>query len=262
MDEIARYSLQRWKALAHVNAPFTRPALQLDRTSARQRLDPERRLGDLTGKRVLCLAGGGGQQSACFGLLGAQVTVFDLSEEQLERDCEVAAHYQFDIATEQGDMRDLSRFEPASFDLVWQPYSLNFVPDVRVVFRQVARLLPREGRYCLQCANPFAHGLTETDWNGEGYSLKALYLDGAEIIGRDPSWVVSHDPSQGQIPPPREYRHSLSTIVNGLIEQSFVLYYLSDTSDVHPDVNAEPGSWDHLVAYAPPWLTFWTVYRP
>ncbi|MFL5664220.1 MAG: SAM-dependent methyltransferase, partial [Ktedonobacteraceae bacterium] len=79
MDEIAQYNTQRWKSLTHVNALFTRPALQLDVTSARQQIDPEGRLGDLTGKRVLCLASGGGQQSAIFGLLGAQVTVFDLS---------------------------------------------------------------------------------------------------------------------------------------------------------------------------------------
>jgi 2-polyprenyl-3-methyl-5-hydroxy-6-metoxy-1,4-benzoquinol methylase len=262
MDEIAHYKTQRWKALNNVNALFTRPTLQLDGGSARQRIDPEGRLGDLVGKRVLCLAGGGGQQSAIFGLLGAQVTVLDLSEEQLQRDREVADHYHLVITTEQGDMRDLSRFEEASFDLVWHPYSLNFVPDVQMVFRQVARLLPRDGRYCLQCANPFSHGLAETDWNGKGYILKYPYIDGAEIISRDPAWVSSQDPSQGQIPPPREYRHTLSTVVNGLIKQGFIIQHLSDTSDMHPNVSADPGTWNHMLAYAPPWLAFWTIYRP
>jgi ubiquinone/menaquinone biosynthesis C-methylase UbiE len=148
------------------------------------------------------LAGGGGQQSAIFGLLGAQVTVFDLSEEQLQRDREVADHYHLVITTEQGDMRDLSRFEEASFDLVWHPYSINFVPDVQMVFRQVARLLPRDGRYYLQCTNPFSHGLAETDWNEKGYTLKYPYIDGTEIISRDPTWVSSHGPSQEPIPRP------------------------------------------------------------
>jgi SAM-dependent methyltransferase len=262
MDEIARYNQQRWKALHHSNALFTRPAFQLDAPSARQRIDPEGRLGDLTGKRVLCLASGGGQQSAIFGLLGAQVTVFDLSEEQRQRDGEAAAYYQLVITTEQGDMRDLSRFEDASFDVIWHPYSINFVPDVQLVFRQVARLLPRDGLYCLHCTNPFTHGLAETDWNGEGYTLKYPYLDGAEIIGRDPTWITSPQASQEPIPPPREYRHTLSTVVNGLIAQGFVVQHLSDTQDMAPDLSAEPGTWDHLVAYAPPWLTLWTIYRP
>mgnify|MGYP007034349507 FL=1 len=26
---------------------------------------------------------------------------------------------------------------------------------------------------------------------------------------------------------------------------------------MHPDLNAEPGSWDHFVAFAPPWLSIW-----
>jgi len=259
MDEIAAYNIQRWSALNRVNALFTRPALQLDLPAARQYIDPENRLGDLSGQRVLCLAGGGGKQSACFGLLGAQVTVFDLSEEQLQHDREVAEHYHLTITTEQGDMRDLSRFADTSFDLVYQPYSINFVPDVRLVFRQVVRLLPRDGHYYLQCANPFAHGFAGSDWNGQGYTLRAPYIDGAEIINHDPVWVSS---SRESLPPSREYRHTLSTVLNGLTEQGFVLEHMSDNLSMYPDVSAEPGSWNHLVAYAPPWLAFWTVYRP
>src|SRR3990172_3901526 len=41
-------------------------------------------LADVKGKDVLCLASGGGQQSAVFGLLGANVTVLDISSGQLE----------------------------------------------------------------------------------------------------------------------------------------------------------------------------------
>ena len=28
------------------------------------------------------------------------------------------------------------------------------------------------------------------------------------------------------------------------------------------DPAAEPGTWEHLKAVAPPWLTFWAIYRP
>ena len=41
------------------------------------------------------------------------------------------------IETVQGDMRDLSCLQEAAFDIVWHPYSINFIPDVQVVFRQV-----------------------------------------------------------------------------------------------------------------------------
>src|SRR5437879_3824494 len=149
MDEIAQYNIKRWKALAEANALFTRPFFDLTAAEAAERLDPEGRLDDLAGKNVLCLAGGGGRQSAMFALLGAQVTVLDLSQEQLQRDREVARHYSFPIETVQGDMRDLSCFQEAAFDIVWHPYSINFIPDVQVVFRQVARILRRDGLYYL-----------------------------------------------------------------------------------------------------------------
>jgi len=66
MDRSTAYNLKRWKALADANALFTRPALNLNSASARDKIDPEGRLGDVAGKDVLCLASGGGQQSAAF----------------------------------------------------------------------------------------------------------------------------------------------------------------------------------------------------
>src|SRR3989442_9947184 len=111
MDEIAKYNMERWRALVEADALFTRPVLNLNTVSARDSLDPEGTLGNLAGKDVLCLACGGGQQSAAFALLGANVTVFDLSEAQLQRDAEAATHYGINIKVVQGDMRDLSCFE-------------------------------------------------------------------------------------------------------------------------------------------------------
>lgn len=267
MDEIARYNEKRWQALAEANALFTRPALRLDLSTARERIDPDGRLGKLAAKRVLCLAGGGGQQSAAFALLGAQVTVLDLSEPQLQRDREVAAHYNVTIETLQGDMRDLSYFGEATFDIVYHPYSLNFVPDARIVFRQVARVLRKNGLYHFNCANPFYCGLSEKDWNGIGYTLKHRYVDESETTYEDQDWVYERRDSGGSqssspIPKPREYRHTLSTLMNGLIEQGFVLLYLSDSMDLAPDPDAEPGTWNHFISIAPPWLAFWLEYRP
>ena len=126
MDEIARYNRERWKALVDANALFTRPALNLDPAAAREKLDPEGRLESIAGKDVLCLACGGGQQSAAFALLGARVMVFDLSEDQLRRDQEAAAHYGVGIQIRQGEMCYLSFFEGVAYDLVFLILSLGF----------------------------------------------------------------------------------------------------------------------------------------
>ena len=111
MDDLTKYNIARWKALVEADALFTRPALSLDPGSARRMLDPEGRLGDVASKDVLCLACGGGRQSIAFALLDANVTVFDLSDAQLNRDREAAAHFNVEIEIVRGDMQDLSHFE-------------------------------------------------------------------------------------------------------------------------------------------------------
>ena len=262
MDNVAKYNIERWQSLAEVNAIFTRPRLDLDEDSARNYIDPQGILGDAAGKDVLCLAGGGGQQSAAFALLGANVTVIDISEAQLQRDAIAAAHFNLKIERFQGDMRDLSRFGENSFDIVYHPYSLNFVPDARAVFREVARVIRPEGIYHFMCANPFFFGLGAKDWNGDGYTLKLPYVNGAKVTYNDESWVYGGENPDKPIRECKEYRHTLGTLVNGLIEQDFLILSVSEQNLGSPDVEAEPGTSDHFTSVAPPWLLFWTAYRP
>jgi SAM-dependent methyltransferase len=261
MDELARYNKERWEDLARADIAFSRPALGLDVASARRMLDPRGLLGGVEGKSVLCLAGGGGQQSAAFGILGADVTVLDLSETQLERDREAAAHYGLSVQTVQGDMRDLSRFAGGAFDVVWHPHSIKFVPDVRAVFREVARVLRPGGLYQVDCPNPFVAGVDERDWNGEGYPLKLPYVDGAEVLSADSRWEVwDRGGNRRLVEGPKEFRHALSTLVNGLVENGF--HILGLWEDLCEDADAPPGTWEHFKRVAPPGFSVWAAHRP
>ena len=196
-DEIAEYNKERWEALAQARVPYSRPSLDLNASSAQSMVDPHDLIQAYEGKDVLCLAGGGGQQSAAFGLLGSNVTVLDLAETQLERDREAAAHYGLTIRTEQGDMRDLSRLADHSFDVVWHAHSITFIPDVHTVFAEVARVLRPGGIYYMTCNNPYSAGVDERDWNGEGYPLKDRYVDG-ELVFADDHWEIGYDDGQGR----------------------------------------------------------------
>jgi SAM-dependent methyltransferase len=260
MDTIAEYNASRWEALVQARALWTRPWLDLDPASARVRLDPWDVLDDITGRAVLCLASGGGQQSAAFAVLGAQVTVVDLAAGQLVRDQEAAAHYGYTVRTVQADMRDLSALDDDSFDIVWHPYSINFVPDCRPVFREVARVLRAGGLYHVMTANPFVFGIGTRDWNGRAYELNRPYVEGALFANADEAWV-GKGPGGEAIAVPREYRHTLGALVNGLAENGFVLRRVQEYTRPLAD-DATPGDWDHLVAVAPPWLLFWATLRP
>ncbi|MFZ6745588.1 class I SAM-dependent methyltransferase [Undibacterium sp. JH2W] len=111
-------------------------------------------LGDVHGLEVLCLAAAGGQQAPVLAAAGASVTVFDFSAMQLAQDRMVAERDGLEMRIEQGDMRDLSRFADGSFDCIFHPISNLYVPDIRPVWRECARVLRPGGRLLSSFYNP------------------------------------------------------------------------------------------------------------
>ncbi len=263
LDELAQFNKARWEAIAAAQSVYTRPWLDLDVTTARQRVDPFGYFGDVAGMRVLCLASGGGQQSAAFALLGAQTTVLDLTEKQLAGDRLAADHYDLTIRIEQGDMRDLSRFAENEFDLVYHGYSINFVPDPTVVFGQVARILKPGRTYFVQWHNPFIQGVDDESWDGTGYRINRLYRD--EEIPADTfaneNWTFADTTGTMQsVAGPREFRHTLSTMVNGLVSQGFQIVGCQE--ETTKELEPEPGSWEHYKGVTAWILNLWTIYWP
>lgn len=106
---------------------------------------------------VLLLAGAGGQQGPLLAAAGARVTVIDNSPAQLAQDRFVADRDGLAIATELGDMRDLSRFADESFALVFHPCANGFVPDIRPVWREAARVLQPGGVLLAGFVNPIEY---------------------------------------------------------------------------------------------------------
>jgi SAM-dependent methyltransferase len=107
--------------------------------------------------RVLCLASGGGQQGPILAAAGANVTVFDLSPNQLARDREVAESNQLTIETIEGEMTDLGCFADESFDLIVHPISNCFVADVNPVWRECSRVLRPRGSLLAGFMNPVSY---------------------------------------------------------------------------------------------------------
>lgn len=260
MNEIAQYNQRQWEALAHANVEFTQPMLTLSLEKARAIWDPDEQIKDASGLDVLCLAASGGQQSVLFGLWDANVTVFDLSPTQLDRDQEAAAHYGYSIETVVGDMCDLGAFADNSFDLIYQAYSINFVPSTAPVFQEVARVLRPGGRYHLQWANPFTQSVDDEAWDGETYLLQHPYIDGFEITQYYPHWDVE-DGKGGwtKIESPKEYRHALGTVITGLVANDLIVQHFQE--EMCKEDEPEPGTWEHFKSVAPPYFTVWSQLK-
>jgi SAM-dependent methyltransferase len=118
-------------------------------------------LGDVRHKQVLCLASGGGQQGPILAAAGAEVTVFDNSDEQLKRDSQVAEEFNLPVKIKQGNMQDLRCFSDQSFDLIIHPVSNSFVDNILPVWKECYRVLRSPGRLLAGFANPLLYMI---DW--------------------------------------------------------------------------------------------------
>ena len=111
-------------------------------------------LGEVAGRDVLCLAGGGGQQGPVLAAAGARVTVLDNAPAQLAQDRAVAEREGLALTLVEGDMRHFPQLPGASFDLVFHPCSNCFVDEVRPVWREAFRVLRPGGVLLAGVCNP------------------------------------------------------------------------------------------------------------
>ena len=106
---------------------------------------PHEWFGSLAGKKVLGLASGGGQQIPVFAALGAECTVLDYSEKQLESERMVAEREGYPVNLVRADMTKPLPFADESFDLIFHPVSNCYVEEVRPIFRECFRVLKPGG---------------------------------------------------------------------------------------------------------------------
>jgi SAM-dependent methyltransferase len=167
---------------------------------------------------VLCLASGGGQQGPILSAAGANVTVFDNSPRQLERDRSVAERDGLALKTAQGDMADLSRFADESFDLVFHPVSNVFAPDVRPVWREAFRVLRRGGVLLAGFNNPafyiFDWKLAEAGILQVRHALP--YSDLHSLSDEERQKIIDEGA-------PLEFSHTLSDQIGGQLEAGFTI---------------------------------------
>ena len=118
-------------------------------------------LGTTAGKKILCLACGGGQQGILLAAAGASVTVLDISPKQIEQEKRIAAREGLQVEALQGDMLDLSRFGDDTFDMIYNPTSTCFVDDILSVYTQCNRIVKDDGYLLTSVTNPVLYMFDE-----------------------------------------------------------------------------------------------------
>ncbi|MGE3073863.1 MAG: class I SAM-dependent methyltransferase [Dehalococcoidia bacterium] len=177
----------------------------------------------LQGVDVLCLASGGGQQGPQFAAAGANVTVFDNSPGQLERDRQVAAREGLTTRTVLGDMRDLSDFADACFDLILNPVSNVYCPELEPVWRECFRVLRPGGALLAGFMNPDIYifdgdALDERDELVVRHSLPYSDTESLtpEKLEQRSEW-------------PLEFSHTMTEQIGGQLVAGFVITSFDET---------------------------------
>lgn len=124
---------------------------------------PHEWFGELNGKKLLGLASGGGQQMPIFAKLGADCTVFDYSDRQLESERMVAKREGYPINIVQGDMTKTLPFADESFDIIFHPVSNCYIEDVYHVWNECYRVLKKGGRLLAGFDNGICYLFEEDD---------------------------------------------------------------------------------------------------
>ncbi|TWP38223.1 class I SAM-dependent methyltransferase [Leekyejoonella antrihumi] len=192
-------------------------------------------------RTILCLAAAGGQQGPLFASLGYEVTVADNSPTQLAQDERAASRYGLVIETVLCDAMECAPLRGRTFDLVYQPVSTLYLPDVRGCYAQVAQLLPPGGLYWSEHWNPVEMQLDEAlAWDGTAYRL-------------------SHPQDVGPLPAPAgstpedavcwHYIHPLNDLLGGMCAAGFAILGFAERPGA--DASAPPATRAHLGAYIP-----------
>lgn len=229
--DVATHNRRAWDLMVERGNQWTVPVTSDEVAAARQgawqilltlrRAVPRTWFPALDGTRTLCLAGSGGQQAPILAAAGADVTVFDNSPRQLAQDQLVADRDGLPIETVLGDMRDLGAFDDATFGLVVHPCSNCFVPDVRVVWREVARVLEPGGILLAGFLNPMTFIFDESAAaDGDLVVRHRLpYSDATHLSADELRALEEHSE-------PLVFSHSLEAQIGGQLETGLVVTHL------------------------------------
>ncbi len=238
---IGEYNSRAWDSEVDSGNPWTIPVSPEEIARARKgdftivltptKPVPAAWLQPITGKSVLCLASGGGQQGPLLAAAGAHVTVFDASKKQLGRDREVAEREGLKIETVLGDMRNLRAFADGAFHLIVHPCSNLFCEDIRPVWREAFRVLKPGGSIIAGFTNPFVCTFDEELLKENRLQVrhKIPYSDLHSLTDQERAKYTDKNE-------PLLFGHSLEDQIGGQIEAGFAIagFYEDVYGPKHP----------------------------
>jgi SAM-dependent methyltransferase len=190
----------------------------------------------MKGVKALGLASGGGQQMPILNALGAECTVFDFSQKQLEAEKLVAERENYQIEMIQGDMTKPLPFVDNSFDMIIQPVANCYIEDVQPVWNECYRILKPGGRLLVGMDNGINYIFDKTET--KLYHPLPYNPLKNDVVNKD--FPIEEEGIQ--------FSHTLDEQLRGQIKAGFKIV------DLYEDTNSEGKLKDYNIP------TFWASY--
>jgi SAM-dependent methyltransferase len=192
---------------------------------------------------VLCLAAGGGLHAPLFAAAGARVTVVDISDNQLQHDRRIAKTLGLTIRTVQQSIHQLDEIATSSYDIVIQPVSSCYLPNLSQMFAEIARVTRIGGLYVSQHKQPASLQASTTI----PLTVTAALIEGQLLPTNEAAIAVGL-----REPGTAEYLHTLNSLIGGICQNGFVIEDFAEPT--RGDAFAPVGSAAHRACFLPPYL--------
>ncbi|MCH7699963.1 MAG: methyltransferase domain-containing protein [Chloroflexi bacterium] len=130
-------------------------------------------LGDVSGKRVIVIGCGGGQDCIVLAKQGAQVIGIDLSDKQVEYGRRLADREDVLVTLMQGNAEQLKEIDDESQDLAVSAHALNYVERAGRALSEAFRVLRPGSRFVFSVGHPFRACLED----GPPYGVQKGYWE-------------------------------------------------------------------------------------
>jgi SAM-dependent methyltransferase len=244
-EQVLEHNRRAWDRMAAGGHALTTQAKDEELRHPLRTVDPVGWLPrSISGWRVLCLAAGGGRHAPLYAAAGGIVTVVDLSPVMLELDRRVAEERRLNVRTIETSMDDLEMLPSGEFDLVIHPVSTCYLPSLKLLFPEIARVTRAGGLYISQHKQPANLQASLSTYTGQ-YVIEHAYYDRRPV-------PRATEPSKLREPNTQEFAHSWEALLGGICRSGFVIEDLTEPYHARPD--AENGSFGHRCYHLAPYV--------
>jgi SAM-dependent methyltransferase len=184
-------------------------------------------VGDVTGKTLLHLQCHFGLDTLSWARLGAKVTGVDISDESIALARSLSAELDIDAEFILGNVYDLPEILDKNYDIVFMSYGvLCWLPDLKKLAEIIAGYLNTGGFFYIVESHPVLNMFEDSPDSTELKVVRS-YFHQSEPVKWEPEGDYA-DPEAKVSHPSYEWTHSVSDIINALINAGLSIDFLHE----------------------------------